>query len=139
MTRSERLIGLMKLREAMRARQQARAVGELTSELGRAQSMQTKLAGMIEANTPLHAPMTPFVLRSRAWYGRQMQEQLELLENRSAFLTTELAQARAELSRHKSRETVLEERRVAARQTEIENRDIHAEGQMPPQSLKVKN
>ena len=43
MSRSERLIGLMQLREKMRARRQAQAVGELSGELGRAQSMQTKL------------------------------------------------------------------------------------------------
>lgn len=36
MSRSERLISLMKLREVMRARRQARAVGELAGEIDRA-------------------------------------------------------------------------------------------------------
>jgi hypothetical protein len=139
MARSERLIGLMKLRESLRARRQARAVGELSGEIGRAKGVQDKLASLIEVNTPLGEPMAPSALRSRAWYGRQMQEQLELLENRSSFLTTELVQARAALMVHKNRETILEERRVVARQTEIENRESRAEGQMPPRGQKPKN
>ena len=139
MSRSERLIGLMQLREKMRARRQAQAVGELSGELGRAQSMQTKLAGLIQANTPLDEPMTPFALRSRAWYGRQMQEQFELLENRNEFLAVEIAQARAALMHHKSRETVLEERSVVARKTEIETRESLAEGQMPPRGARPRD
>jgi hypothetical protein len=138
MSRAERLISLMKLREALRARRQARAVGELSGEIGRAQAVQEKLTGLIAANTPLHEPMAPSALRSRAWYGRQMQEQLEVLENRSAFLTTELGQARAALMRHKNRETMLEDRRLKARQTEIEDRESRAEGQMPPRGAKPK-
>lgn len=138
MSRSERLIGLMKLRESLRAKRQARAVGELSGEIGRARSIQDKLATLIAANTPLGEPMTPFALRSRAWYGRQMQEQLELLENRSGFLTTELEQARAALIRHKNRESLLEERRVALRQSEVENRESRAESQMPPRGPKPK-
>jgi hypothetical protein len=128
----------MQLREKMRARRQAMAVGELSGELGRAQSIQTKLSSLIKANTPLDEPMTPFALRSRAWYGRQMQEQLELLENRNEFLAVEIAQARAALMHHKSREAVLEERRVVARQTEIESRESRAETQMPPRGPKPK-
>ncbi len=139
MSRSERLISLMKLREALRARRQARAVGELSGEIGRAQAVQEKLTGLIAVNTPLDEPMAPSALRSRAWYGRQMQEQLELLDNRSAFLTTELVQARAALMRHKNRETILEERRVMARRSEIESRENRAEGQMPPRGAKPKN
>lgn len=138
MSRTERLIGLMKLREALQTRRQARAVGELSGEIVRAKTMQDKLATLIEANTPLDEPMTPFALRSRAWYGRQMQEQLELLENRSGFLMTELAQAREALMRHKNRETILEERRVMARKTEIENRETRAESQMPPRGPRSK-
>ena len=38
MSRTERLINLMKMREAMRAQRQARAVGELSGEIGRAKS-----------------------------------------------------------------------------------------------------
>ncbi|MEY3003992.1 MAG: hypothetical protein RLZZ491_1168 [Pseudomonadota bacterium] len=139
MSRTERLINLMKMREAMRAQRQARAVGELSGEIGRAKSMQDKLANLIAVNTPLDEPMTPFALRSRAWYGRQMQEQLELLENRSGFLATELTQARAALVRHKNRETLLEERRVLARQTEIESRESRAEAQMPPRGPRTKD
>ncbi|MDA0963363.1 MAG: hypothetical protein O2898_10665 [Proteobacteria bacterium] len=139
MSRTERLINLMKMREAMRAQRQAGAVGELSGEISRAQSMQDKLAQLIAVNTPLDEPMTPFALRSRAWYGRQMQEQLELLENRSGFLATELTQARAALQRHKTRETLLEERRVLARQTEIESRESRAEAQMPPRGHRSKD
>jgi hypothetical protein len=138
MSRAERLISLMKLREALRVRRQARAVGELSGEIGRAQEVQEKLTGLIAANTTLNEPMAPSALRSRAWYGRQMQEQLEVLENRSAFLTTELGQARAALMRHKNRETMLEDRRLKARQTEIEDRESRAEGQMPPRGAKPK-
>jgi hypothetical protein len=39
---------------------------------------------------------------------------------------------------HKSRETVLEERRVVARKTEIESRESRAEGQMPPRGVRTK-
>jgi len=85
MSRSERLISLMKLREVMRARRQARAVGELAGEIDRAKGVRERLTSLIQVNTPLHEPMAPSALRSRAWYGRQMQEQLEVLENRSAF------------------------------------------------------
>lgn len=138
MSRSERLISLMKLREALRARRQARAVGELAGEIGRAQAVQEKLTGLIAVNTPLNEAMAPSALRSRAWYGRQMQEQLEVLENRSAFLATELGQAREALMQHKNRETLLEERRLMARQTEIETRESLAEGLMPPRGPKPK-
>lgn len=136
MSRSERLISLMKLREVLRARRQARAVGELSGEIDRAKGVQEKLVSMIEVNTPLHEPMAPSALRSRAWYGRQMQEQLEVLENRSAFLATELVQVRAALMHHKNREKILEERRVVARQAEIESREARAEGQLPPRGTK---
>lgn len=60
MSRSERLIDLLKLREAMRARRQARAVGELSSEIDRSKTIQEKLLGLIKANTPLDEPMTSF-------------------------------------------------------------------------------
>lgn len=139
MSRSERLIGLMKLRETLMARRHSRAVGELSNEIGRAKAVQEKLASLIEVNTPLDEPMTPFALRSRAWYGRQMQEQLELLENRSHFLSTELEQARAVLMRHMNRKVILEERQVVARQTEIESRESRAESQMAPRGPKPKN
>lgn len=136
MSRSERLIGLMKLRETLMARRHARVVGELSGEIGRAKAVQEKLSSLIEVNTPLDEPMAPSALRSRAWYGRQMQEQLEVLENRSNFLTTELEHARAALMRHQSRETILEERRAAARQSEIESRESRAERQMAPRGRK---
>lgn len=139
MSRSERLISLMKLREVMRARRQARAVGELASEIDRAKGVRERLTSLIQVNTPLHEPMAPSALRSRAWYGRQMQEQLEVLENRSAFLTNELVQARTALMHHKNRENILEERRVVARRAEIESRESRAEGQLPPRGAKPDN
>lgn len=138
MSRNERLIDLLKLREAMRARRQAHAVGELANEIDRAKTMQDKLRGLIKANTPLDEPMTPFALRSRAWYGRQMQEQHDLLENRSSFLEAEIVQARKVLMRHKNRENILEERRVAVKQAEVKDREALAERQMPPSGPKPK-
>jgi 1,2-phenylacetyl-CoA epoxidase PaaB subunit len=132
MSRSERLIDLLKLREAMRARRQARAVGELSSEIDRSKTIQEKLLGLIKANTPLDEPMTSFELRSRAWYGRQMQEQHSLLENRGSFLEMEIMQARKVLMRHKNRESIIEERRIAVKQAEAEDREALAERQMPP-------
>ena len=139
MSRSERLISLMKLREVMRARRQARAVGALAGEIDRAKGVRERLTSLIQVNTPLHEPMAPSALRSRAWYGRQMQEQLEVLENRSAFLTNELVQARTALMHHKNRENILEERRVVARRAEIESRESRAEGQLPPRGAKPDN
>lgn len=136
MSRSERLISLMKLREVLRTRRHARAVGELAGEIDRDKGVQEKLTSLIQINTPLQEPMAPSALRSRAWYGRQMQEQLEVLENRSVFLTTELVQARAAMMHHKNRQNILEERRVEARKVEIESREIRAEGQLPPRGAK---
>lgn len=132
MSRPERLISLMKLREVLRARREARAVGELFGEIERATGVQEKLISLIQVNSQLHEPMSPSELRSRAWYMRQMQEQLEVLENRSAFLTTELVQAREALMYHKKREKILEERSLVARKDEVENRESRAEGQLPP-------
>jgi hypothetical protein len=139
MSRAERLIGLMKLREALRTRRQARAVGELAGEIDRTQSMKDRLASLIRANTPIGEEMTPFALRSRAWFGQEMQEQLEVLVNRSDFLAIELERARSDLIRHKNRETILEERQFAARQAEIEDRETRAESQMAPRMVKKKN
>jgi hypothetical protein len=138
MSRNERLIGLMKLHEKLLARRYARAVGELSGEIGRADAMQEKLADLLGANTPTGETMTPFALRSRAWYGRQMQEQLELLQNRRGFLSAELDQARSALLKHKNREITLEDRRVTTRRSDAENRERHAEGLMPPRGAKPK-
>lgn len=139
MSRSERLISLMKLREVIRARRQARAVDELAGEIDRAKGVQEKLTSLIQVNTPLHEPMAPSALRSRAWYGRQMQEQLDVLENRGAYLTNELVQARTALMHHKNREKILEERRIVARKAEIESHENRAEGQLPPRGVKPDN
>ncbi|MEK9721363.1 MAG: hypothetical protein VW257_10025, partial [Quisquiliibacterium sp.] len=83
--------------------------------------------------------MTPFALRSRAWYGQEMQEQLEVLVNRSGFLAIELERARRDLIQQKNRETILEERQFAARQAEIEDRETRAESQMAPRMVKKKD
>jgi hypothetical protein len=131
MSRNNRLIDLLKLRETIRARRQANAVGELANEIDRAKTTQDKLLGLIKGNTPLDEPMSPFALRSGAWYGRQMQEQHDLLENRSSFLETEIVQARNALIRHKNREKFFEERRISLKQAEVEDCEALAESQMP--------
>lgn len=132
MSRNNRMIDLLKLREKIRARRQANAVGELANEIDRAKTTQDKLLILIKSNTPLDEPMSPFALRSRAWYGRQMQEQHSLLENRSSFLEVEITQARKALMHHKNRENIIEERRIAVKQAEFEDREALAERQMPP-------
>jgi hypothetical protein len=139
MSRAERLIGLMKLNEALRMRRQARALGELADEIDRTKTIQDRLASLIRANTPIGEEMTPFALRSRAWYGQGMQEQLDVLANRSGFLDVELEQARRALMQLKNRETILKERGVAARQAAIEDRERREEGQKAPRMVKKKN
>jgi hypothetical protein len=135
MSRNNRMIDLLKLRETIRARRQANAVGELANEIDRAKTTQDKLLILIKSNTPLDEPMSPFALRSRAWYGRQMQEQHDLLQNRSSFLETEIVQARNALIRHKNREKFFEERRIALKQAEVEDCEALAESQMPSPRL----
>ena len=132
MPKKVRLLNLLKKREALKLRQQAQVVNDLNSELDKSRDIQDRLARLLDANAPPAEPITVFNLRSRAWYSRQMQEQMELAANRSEFLQQEVDTARDVLAQIKSRETIIDGKKQAA------NRDFHAEqekrreGLMPP-------
>lgn len=136
MPRKIRLLNLMKMREALKLRQQAQVVSDLNTELDKSRDIQERLARLIEANAPPPEPITAFNLRSRAWYGRQMQEQMELATNRSEFLQKEVETARGALAQIKSRETVIEEKKQLARRAFHTEREKRHEGMMPPRPNK---
>lgn len=132
MSRKIRLLNLMKMREALKLRQQAQVVNDLNAELDKTLDIQTRLTRLLEANAPPPEPITAFSLRSRAWYGRQMQEQLELASNRSEFLEQEINTARGALAHIKSRETILDEKKQDARRAVHAEKEKRQDGMMPP-------
>lgn len=136
MPRKIRLLTLLKQREALKLRKQAQVVNDLTSELDKALDLQNRLAHLLEQNAPPPEPITAFNLRSRAWYGRQMQEQMELASNRSEFLQQEVETARGALAQIKSRETVIDEKKQAARRAFHSEKEKRSEGAMPPRPNK---
>jgi len=137
MSRKIRLLNLMKMREALKLRQQAQLVQDLNAELEKSLDMQGRLARLLEANAPPSEPITAFNLRSRAWYGRQMQEQLELASNRSEFLTQEIDTARGALAHIKSRENILDEKKQDLRRAVHAEKEKRHEGMMPPRINKA--
>lgn len=137
MSRKERILGLLKKQEALKVQRHAQVVGSLNAELDKSKNIEERLQSLIKSNAPPKEPITAFSLRSRAWYGRQMQEQFELASNRSEFLAQEVENARAALAQHKTRETVLEDRKKLARREAMQEAEALIERMAVPRPSRL--
>lgn len=72
------------------------------------------------------------MLRSKAWYGREMAQQREFAKNRLEFLGKEIETAQTRLAQSKQKEKILSERAVTERRVFAQEAEDKAERARPP-------
>ena len=98
MSRTSRLYELMMKRETMRLRQKADALGGLVGDQTRLSDLDAKLAELIVENSQDRGTQTVSALRSQAFYGREMVEELVIAQNRLELLGREIETAQMQLA-----------------------------------------
>ncbi len=132
MSRKARLFELMVKREKLALRRKADALGGLVADHEKLADLDEKLASLLAENSATKGEQSVQMLRSKAWYGREMAQQREFAKNRLEFLGKEIETAQTRLAQSKQKEKILSERAVTERRVFAQEAEDKAERARPP-------
>jgi hypothetical protein len=135
MSRKARLFELMMKREKLALRRKADALGALQADQGKLTDLDEKLEALLAENAAPGGVQSVHMLRSRAWYGREMAQQREFAKNRLEFLGKEIKTAQSKLAQSKQKEKILGEKAKAEHRLFAQEAEEKADQLRSPRKL----